>query len=71
MPHVQPSAWNAQSENLLQTLLFSSNSNDRKFAIETIRKHCGEAIFGDTSLRIRRNPTLNTSVTTLVNLIDW
>ena len=71
MPYVQSSSWNAHSENFLQTLLYSSNSDDRKFAIKTICKHRGAAIFGNTSIRIRRNLTLNTDATTLVNLIDW
>ena len=70
MPHLQSSAWNAHSENLLQTLLCSSNSDYRKFAIETICKICGQAKFGVTSHRIRRNPTLNVNATTLVDLID-
>ena len=71
MPYVQSSAWNAHSENLLQTLLCSPNHENRKFAIETICKIRGESNFGDKSLRVRRNPKLNTHATTLVGLIDW
>ena len=71
MPYLHSSAWNAHSENLLQTLLCSSESEDRKFAIETICNLRGEESSGDTSLRIRKNPTLNINATSLVQLIDW
>ena len=71
MPYIQLSAWNAHSENLLRTLLCSSESEDRKFAIETICNLRGEESSGDTSLRIRKNPTLNINAKTLVELIDW
>ena len=56
MPYIQLSAWNAHSENLLQAMLCSSNSEYRKFAIETICKIRGKYKLGDTGHRIRRNP---------------
>ena len=71
MPYVQSSAWNAHSENLLQTLLCSSNSENRKFAIEIFFKIRGKSKFGDISHRIRRTPTLNVNATSLVDLISW
>ena len=63
LPYVESSAWNAHSENLLQTLLCSSNSEDRRFAVETICKLRGNPEFGDISVRYRKNPKLNTYVT--------
>ena len=71
MPYVISSAWNAHSENLLQTLLCSSNREDRRFAVETICKLRGSSKFGDISVRYRKNPMLNTKATKLVDLIDW
>ena len=71
MKYLHSSAWNAHSENLLQTLLCSSESEDRKFAIETILNLRGEESFGDTSLRVRKNPTLNIDAKKLVELIEW
>ena len=70
LPYVGSSAWNAHSENLLQTLLCSSNSGDRRFSVETICKLCGSSEFGDISVRYRKNPKLNTYATKLVDLID-
>ena len=56
---------------LLQAMLCSSDSEYRKFAIETICKIRGKSKFGDTSHRIRRNPTLNVNATSLDKLINW
>ena len=71
LPYVESSAWNAHSENLLQTLLCSSDSGDRRFAVERICRLRGSAEFGDTSVRPRRNPKLKKNAKTLVDLIDW
>ena len=71
LPYIQSSAWNSHSENLLQTLLCSSDSGDRWFAVETICKLRVSSEFGDISVRNRKNPKLNTYATKLVDLIDW
>ena len=41
------------------------------FAIEMICKLRGRAEFGDTSVRPRKTPKVNTNATKLVDLIDW
>ena len=51
LPYLNSSAWNAHSENLLQTLLCSSDSGDRRFAVDTICKLHGSSEFGDFSVR--------------------
>ena len=71
LPYLDSSAWNAHSENLLQTLLCSSDSGDRRFAVDTICKLRGSSEFGDISVRERINPKLNRYATKLVDLIDW
>ena len=71
MPYIQRSAWNSHSENLLQALLCSSDGRDRMFAIDMICKLRGRAEFGDTSVRPRKTPIINTKATKLVDLIDW
>ena len=71
LPYIQSSAWNSHSENLLQTLLCSSDSGDRRFAVDTICKLRGSSEFGDISVRERINPKLNRYATKLVDLIDW
>lgn len=71
MPYVKSSAWNAHSENVLQTLLCSSDTGDREFAVDTILNLRGDSEIGDTSVRSRKNPELITTATRLVDLIDW
>ena len=69
--YVRSGAWYAHPENVLLSLLASSESKDRKFAVDQILKARGKSEFGDISVRPRKTPKLNLSATTLTKLITW
>ena len=71
MPTVWSSAWFAHSEAILATMLCSEEEEERRFAVLKIISIRGEQELGDTSLRLRTLPNLNTQVTTLEKMIDW
>ena len=60
----------AHYECLLMSLLASSDSLDRQFAISQILQLRGGAEYGDNSLRPRINPSLSRPATSLINLIS-
>lgn len=70
LPTIKRSAWFAHSENVMQTLLCSSDVEERKVGIEkivTIRAKKS----GDNSVRSRKLPSINSDATNLLDLIDW
>ena len=69
--YVRTGAWYAHHENILISLLASSDTEDRKFAVDQILKLRGKSEFGDMSVRPRRTPKLNVSATSLIKLITW
>ena len=69
--YLRTGAWFSHSECLLLSLLASSNTVDRCFAVDQIVKLRAGEEFGDNSVRPRRTPKLNLSATSLLNLIDW
>ena len=69
--YVRSGAWYALPEKVLLSLLASSESKDRKFAIDLILKARGKSELGDMSVRPRKTPKLNLSATTLTKLITW
>ena len=71
MKYVRSSAWNAHSESLLQTMLASDDQAEREFAVQQILKIRGESEHGDSSIRPRKVPTINTDASNLQDLIDW
>ena len=73
LPTVKRSAWYAFSEMLIQTLLCSNNKEERRAGIQKIIDLRGgnDDIFGDLSVRPRKTPSINTSASNLLELIDW
>ena len=71
MPTVRTSAWFAHSEAILVTMLCSEEEEERRFAVLKIISIRGKQELGDTSLRLRTLPYLNTQATTLEKMIDW
>ena len=69
--YIKTGAWYAHSECVLLSLLTSSKSSDRKFAVNQILRLRGKNEFGDTSVRPRVTPKLNMSATSLMKLISW
>ena len=69
--YVRKGAWYAHPECLLLSLLASSNSQDRLFAVNQILKLRNGDEYGDNSVRPRVTPKLNLSATSLTNLISW
>ena len=64
-------AYSAHSENLLTSLLCSDKQEERKFAVDMILKVRGGREKGDMSVRISRNPKINMTASTPIELIDW
>ena len=60
LPTLQRSAWNSHSESVLQTMLCSSDKDEREFAVQQILKIRGKNKLGDLRPRSRKNPELNT-----------
>ena len=69
--YVRTGAWYAHPECLLLSLLSSSNSKDRQFAVNQILKLRGGNKYGDNTVRPRTTPKLNLSATSLIKLITW
>ena len=71
MPTVRSSAWFAHSEPILMTMLCSKEEEERRFAANQILVIRGGQEMGDSSLRLRKLPYLNTEATKLKDLISW
>ena len=71
LPYLKTSSWYAHSESILQTMLCSSDAEERRFAVEKIIKIRGQESFGRTAPRYRKLPRLNVEATKLVDLINW
>ena len=74
-PTVQRSSWYAFSEAILQTMLCSDNTEERKFAVDKIIQLRGEGDeeiqLGNSSVRPRKTPIVNTDAESLAEMIDW
>ena len=73
LPTVQRSAWYAFSEMIIQTLLCSSDSEERRAGVQKIVAMRGgdDNTLGDPSVRPRKMPAINPSASSLLELIDW
>ncbi|QQP40751.1 Uncharacterized protein FKW44_017171 [Caligus rogercresseyi] len=75
MPTVRRSAWYAHSEMLIQALLCSEDQKDRINGVEKILTIRGEgdpnSQLGDSSVRMRKTPEINTEATSINDLISW
>ena len=69
--YIRKNAWYAHPECLLLSLLSSSDSEDRQFAVRQILKLRAGNEYGDNSVRPRITPKLNLSAISLTNLISW
>ena len=69
-PYMESSAWWANPEMLLQTLLCSSDAGDRKFAVKHIIELRARATEED-KVRTRHKVSLNSKATCLRDLIIW
>ena len=70
-PYIRSGAWFSHSEAVLQTMLCSSESGERQFAVEKILEVREGRDLGDRSFRVMRKPPLNLQATTLEELISW
>jgi len=73
LPIIQRSAWYAFSELIIQTLLCSCDSNERKAGVQKIveLRNGNDDALGDLSVRPRKTPSINSNATTLLELIEW
>ena len=71
IPYVRSGAWFAHPEAILVSLLSSSVSAEREFAVDQILSVRGDSDLGDISVRERLTPLLNIEATTLIGMIDW
>jgi len=75
MPVVRRSAWYANSEAVIQTLICSDREEERKAGIEKILEIRGngnaEVQMGNMSLRQRITPEVNPDAKSLIDLIYW
>lgn len=69
--YIRTGAWYAHPECLLLSMLASSDSKDRKFAVHQIIKLRGGNEYGDMSVRPRVTPKINLSAKSLIKLIKW
>ena len=69
--HVQSGAWHSHPENLLLSLLSSSDTAEREFGVEKVLEARGSKEYGDNFLRPRLTPPLNFSAEVLTELIHW
>ena len=69
--YIRKNAWYAHPECLLLSLVSSSASEDRQFAVSQILKLRAGKEYGDNSVRPRITPKLNLSATNLIDLISW
>ena len=70
-PTLKRSACNSHSESLLQTMVCSSDKDEREFAVQQILKIRRKNKLGDLRSRSRKNPELNIESTTLKDMIQW
>ena len=72
-PTVCRSAWNSHSESVIQTLVCSENSDERKFGVDMILKIWGRKKEGDLILspRNRKHPELKMEACKLEDMISW
>ena len=73
LPTIKRSAWYAFSEMIIQTLLCSDDSKERRIGIQKIIDLRGgeDNILGNLSVRPRRTPRINSDALNLLELIDW
>ena len=71
MPYARSTAWFSHSEAVLQTMLCSSEQEDRVWAVEKILQIRGKNPLGSTKPRARRLPKLNVKAKDLKSLISW
>lgn len=69
--YIRTGAWYAHPENVLLSLLASSDPSERKFGVDQILKLRGRSALGDMRVRPRKTPRLNISASTLSQLITW
>ena len=69
--YVRSSAWNSDSEILLQTLLCSKNKIEREFAVNKILEIRKNLEMGNLATRTYKLPYLNLDATKLIELITW
>ena len=70
-PVIQRGSYHGHSENILLSLLCSSDAGNRKFAVSKILQLRGEDQFGDKSVRSFHVPAVNWEATSLLDLIIW
>ena len=70
-PRMESSAWWASPEMLLQSLLCSTNAEDRVFAVKKILKLRGEDLNNNDVVRTHHKVLLNRKATSLMDLIIW
>ena len=70
-PHMESSAWWAHPEMLLQTLLCSSNPEDRKYAVKSIIQVRKRSDKDSEQIRTHHKVKLNKKATLLKDLIIW
>lgn len=75
MPALKRSAWYGFSESVLQAMLCSEVEEERRDAVGKILKIRGDGDektqLGDSRVRPRKTPPINTEATTLAQLISW
>ena len=71
IPRMESSAWFAHPENIILTLLASSDEEERRFCVRVILDKIRKGGQGKTGVRSFRVPTLNWKALTLKELIDW
>ena len=64
-PHIESSCWYAYFEMILQTMISSDDTEERRFAVEKIMEIRGNASQGSKAIRFRRHPGLNLKAATL------
>ena len=61
LPTLLRSAWNSHSESILQTMICSSDRDEREFAVKQILKMRGKSKLGDMKPRSRKLPQVQMS----------
>ena len=70
-PVIQRGSYHGHSENILLSLLCSSDAGDRRFAVSRFLRVRGADQFGDKPVRSFHVPSVNWKATSLVDLINW
>jgi len=73
LPTIKRSASYAFSEMIIQTLVCSDDADERQAGVEKIlaMRDGDDDRLGDLSVHPRKTPSINSSVTSLLQLIDW